>query len=132
MREDLKTYIGGGKSESNELGMQSSNQTTLCGGSNFGVVDRDGDVHHTNSKASNDTSSDEHANVNGSSLDDSGDHSNSSCDRDCLLTAKIIRAPCCKEDAKYSAGIESTNNSALDAGSEWVEVDFEVLLGDDC
>lgn len=125
------TYVSGSEAKPNELSVQPSNHTTLCGRCDFRVVDGNGYVHHTNGETSDDSSGDEHANVNRGSLDDARDHGDSGRDSNGLLTADGICGPCCKEYAENGTCVESTDNSSLDASSEWVKVGPEVLLCDD-
>lgn len=126
------TYVSGSETKPNELSVQPSNHTTLCGWCDFRVVDGNGYVHHTNGETSDDSSGDEHANVNRGGLDDACDHGDSGRDSNGLFPADGICGPCCKEYAENGTGVESTDNSSLDASSEWVKVGPEVLLCDDC
>lgn len=126
----MASYVGSRETESDELGMKTRNHTTLMRRRNLRVVDGDGQVHHSNCESTDNSASDEHADVDGSGLDDSSDESNDSSDGDGLPTTELVGTPSCKEHAKDGPSAKRANQGALEAGSEGGEVERKLFLGD--
>jgi hypothetical protein len=125
------THISSGKTEADKLSMQACNHAASLGRSNLRVVDGDSDVHHADGEASDDSTSDEHANVHRGGLDNARNHSNAGGNGNGLLTTEIVGAPSREEDTEDGSGAEGADQGALEAGGEGMEIGREMLLRND-
>lgn len=115
---------------SNSPLLERDNTTTNILGRNLGLVDRNHHGSKTDSNTVDDTTDDEHADVDRGALDDGTDDPDGCCEHDGTFARDIVAEGSCQKGTKKGACGHGGDDTTLEGGRRVVEVVLVALCAD--